>query len=289
MNTNILETEKLIFSYLDGTKALDSLSVRIPAGRKIAVMGRNGAGKSTLFLHFNGINRPDSGQIKYRGQPLQYGAAQIKELRKRVGLVFQDPDNQLFSASVYQDVSFGPLNLGWPEAVAKAKVAEALQRVGAWKLRDKPVHFLSYGEKKRVALAGVLAMEPDVLVLDEPTSGLDPATAKDLLALLDELNGTGTTIIISSHNIDEVYAWADGVYILEQGKLIAQGEPGQVFADTAVLTAAKLSKPWVMEVYESLLAKGIVAEQAAAPRTREALLQLLGSMNNTSHRTGAKE
>lgn len=275
MTVHILEAENVDFRYMDGTRALRNLSMQVPGGKKIAVVGKNGAGKTTLFLHFNGVNRPEKGRILLKGQALEYDARHLKELRKTVGIVFQDPDNQLFSASVYQDVSFGPLNLGWSEDRVRAKVAEALERTGSWDLRDKPVHFLSQGQKKRVAIAGVLAMEPEVILLDEPTSSLDPFYSGQIMALLDEFNQSGATVMISSHNMDEVFSWADFVFVLNDGQVIAQGHPLDVLADPLVLSQANLIKPWVLEMYEGMLAAGMLPPQPAAPRTREQLNALL--------------
>lgn len=276
MTSYILEADNVDFKYMDGTRALHNLTMRVPWGKKIAVVGKNGAGKTTLFLHFNGVNRPEKGRILLRGKTLVYDQRQLKDLRKTVGIVFQDPDNQLFSASVYQDVSFGPLNLGWAEDMVRAKVAEALERTGTWDLRDKPVHFLSQGQKKRVAIAGVLAMEPEVIILDEPTSGLDPYYSGQIMALLDDFNQKGATVLISSHNIDEVFAWADYVFVMNDGKVIAQGCPLDVFADALALAGANLIKPWVLEIYQNLLAAKIISPQEIVPRTREQLISLVG-------------
>ncbi|MBT9139705.1 MAG: Energy-coupling factor transporter ATP-binding protein EcfA3 [Dehalococcoidia bacterium] len=276
MTVHILEADNIDFRYIDGTKALKNLSMQIPWGKKIAVVGKNGAGKTTLFLHFNGVNRPEKGRILLKGRALEYGTRSLKELRKTVGIVFQDPDNQLFSASVYQDVSFGPLNLGWPEDRVRAKVAEALEKTGTWALRDKPVHFLSQGQKKRVAIAGVLAMEPEVILLDEPTSSLDPFYSGQIMALLDEFNQGGATVMISSHNIDEVFAWADYVFVMNDGQAIAQGHPQDVLSDEAALMRANLFKPWVLEMYQGMLAAGMIPPQPVVPRTREQIIGLLG-------------
>jgi len=271
----ILEVENIDFSYMDGTKALTNLSMRIPGGKKIAVIGRNGAGKTTLFLHFNGVNRPAKGDIRYKGSKINYDNKNLKLLRKNIGLVFQDPDDQLFSANVYQDVSFGPLNLGWPEEKVRMKTEEALKKTGIWELRDKPVHFMSHGEKKRAAIAGVLAMEPEVLILDEPTSGLDPYYSEEILALLDEFNAAGSTVIISSHNIDEVFAWADYVFILNEGRVAAEGVPPKLFRKTDVLYGANLIKPWVLEVYDELVAAGKTVGHKQEPRTRADIINIL--------------
>lgn len=278
MSSYILEAREVDFSYLDGTKALQNITVKVPLGQKVAFLGNNGAGKTTLFLHFNGVHRPERGRIVYKGQPIQYDRSTLKELRKSIGIVFQDPDNQLFSASVYQDVSFGPLNLGWDEKPVRERTQWALQETGAWELKDKPVHFLSYGQKKRVAIAGVLAMDPEVLILDEPTAGLDPLYTGQMMELLERINNQGKTVVLSSHNMDEVYAWADYVFVIHAGRVLAEGEPQSIFQREDLLEQASLIKPWVLELYQALVDKGKITPttHSRIPRTRHELLELLG-------------
>ncbi|MFZ5944575.1 MAG: energy-coupling factor ABC transporter ATP-binding protein [Bacillota bacterium] len=271
----ILETDKIEFSYLDGTKAINSLSIKIPQGKKLAVVGNNGAGKTTLFLHFNGVHRPQKGTVYFKGEEISYHKSALKNIRKNIGIVFQDPDNQLFSSSVYQDISFGPLNLGWSEQRIRSKLDEVMTMTGISDLQDKPTHSLSFGQKKRVAIAGVLAMEPEIIILDEPTAGLDPFYTGQIMNLLDGLNKNGATIIISSHNIDEVYAWADYIYVLNSGELIAEGNPEDVFSDGKILEKANLIKPLVLEIYDELLGNGKVPAEHVKPKSREQLLQLI--------------
>ncbi|MBT9174086.1 MAG: Energy-coupling factor transporter ATP-binding protein EcfA3 [Syntrophomonadaceae bacterium] len=277
MRQEILTADKITFTYLDGTTALHELSVKIPQGRRAAFVGNNGAGKTTLLLHFNGINRPDDGEVRYKERKLDYSSKGIKELRKNIGYVFQDTDSQLFAGSVYQDISFGPVNLGLPPAEIKVKLERVMRETGLLALKDKPPHALSHGQKKVVAIAGVLVMEPEVLILDEPTAGLDQVSASRVMDLLNSLNNTGTTIIFSSHNMDEVYAWADIVFVLKDGTIIAEGRPADVFRRRSVLQAASLRKPLVLELYDNLVSRGCLPAQAEAPATGEALLLLLGA------------
>ncbi len=260
---------------MDGTKALKKLSMNIPEAKKVAVIGNNGSGKTTLFLHFNGIHRPDSGKIYYRDKKMDYSSGEIKNIRKNVGIVFQDPDNQLFSGSVYQDISYGPVNLGWDEKEIRERIEEAMTQTGTLELRDKPTHFLSYGQKKRVAIAGVLAMSPEVMILDEPTAGLDPVFTSQIMEMLNDLNKQGTTVIISSHNMDEVFSWADYVFVLSQGEIIADGDPAELFRDVQVLKRGNLKKPWVLDMYDYLLSKGMVKDDTNIPRTRDGLINLI--------------
>ena len=271
----ILEAKNLEFSYLDGTKALHNLSIQIEKGKKIALVGNNGAGKTTLFLHFNGVHRPNKGEIRFKGELLTYHSKQVKELRKNIGIVFQDPDHQLFSASVYQDVSFGPVNLGWPEKKVREKIEAAMAKTGIQDIKDKPTHFLSHGQKKRVAIAGILAMEPEVIILDEPTAGLDPVGTGQMMSLLDEFNQSGATVILSSHNLDEVYAWADYIFVIHRGQIIADGSPEEIFRNEEVMQKANLLKPWVLDIYDCLRAKGLVNYTGKAPKNRGELKNFL--------------
>lgn len=274
----ILEAESIDFSYMDGTQALKKLSIQLEKGKKYAVVGNNGSGKSTLFLHFNGVHRPSEGKIKYRGEVMKYNHKSLKQLRKNVGIVFQDPDNQLFSASVYQDISFGPVNLGWREDKIRAKVDEALKKTGTWEFKDKPTHCLSHGQKKRVAIAGILAMEPEIIFLDEPTAGLDPYYCSEMMQLLDEFNKMGTTLILSSHDLNEVYAWADYIFVMNSGEIIAEGLPDDIFRNDQILKKANLGKPWVLEVFDELIKRGLIKKDCPTPRKKEQLMALFSQM-----------
>ena len=240
------------------------------------MIGNNGSGKTTFFLHLNGIHRPQQGYIYFRDKKIGYKADEIKYIRKNIGIVFQDPDNQLFSGSVYQDVSYGPVNLGWDEDIIREKISKAMVQTGTWEFKDKPTHFLSYGQKKRVAIAGVLAMEPEVMILDEPTAGLDPVYTSQIMELLNDLSKKGTTVILSSHNMEEVYAWADYIFVLYQGEIIAEGLPELLFRDIEILEKANLKKPWVLDVYDNLVERNKITETGnILPRTREELLKLI--------------
>ena len=191
--TLLLEASALRHVYADGSIGLDDCSLAIRSGSRNALLGRNGSGKTTLLQHFNALLQPTGGQVRFAGLPVDYGRSGLNALRRRVGLVFQNPDRQLFSASVVEDVSFGPLNLGLDETTVRQRVGAALTAVGMSDLADKPVHHLSFGQKKRVCIAGVLAMQPDVLLLDEPMAGLDATMQIELQALLDSLTARGIT------------------------------------------------------------------------------------------------
>ncbi|MEW5897761.1 MAG: ATP-binding cassette domain-containing protein [Bacillota bacterium] len=271
----ILEAKEVSFRYPDGTPALENVTLAVAEGQKTAFLGPNGAGKTTLFLHFNGLFRPVKGKISFAGREVRYDRASLLELRKNVGIVFQDPETQLFSASVWQEVSFGPLNLGLPAPEVKERVLSALSAAQVLDLKDRPTHFLSYGQKKRVAIADILAMHPRVLICDEPTAWLDTRRGKQIMDLFAGLNASGTTIVFSTHDVDLAYSWADYVFLLKDGMLIGEGPPEAVFGDPRLLAAAELEKPWVVEVYEELQRKGWVAGRRP-PRSKEELLALIG-------------
>ncbi len=224
--------------------ALRSLNATLPAGAKIAVVGRNGAGKSTLFLHCNGLYRPSSGQVYFKERALAYDRQFLRWLRQQVGMVFQNPDDQLFSASVAQDISFGPLNLGLSEEEARRRVAIAADMCEISHLLDRPAHGLSGGERARVALAGVFAMEPEVLVADEPLASLDPWMRLVFFDILQRFYDGGKTIIMATHNLSVVRCWASYVVVLQDGQVAFGGAPEDLLADHAMLDQTGLSRVW---------------------------------------------
>jgi cobalt/nickel transport system ATP-binding protein len=254
----VLEARKVRYTYTDGPEALRDVDLIIKEGKKIALVGPNGAGKSTLMLTFNGILRPTSGEILFKGVPLKYDSSSLREIRRKVGMVFQNPDDQIFAPTVYQDVAFGPVNLGFPKERVDRYVDYALSYVGLSGYERRPPHHLSGGEKKRVAIAGVLAMEPEVMILDEPTSNLDPASAEEMMEMLDELNCGGKTIIISTHDVELAYRWADEVMLMENGRLLKEGSPSQVFDDHELIARARLKLPLIMEIYKELASRGVL-------------------------------
>jgi len=274
----ILEAIDLEYSYPDGTKALRRVNMAVHLGEKIAVLGSNGAGKSTLFLHFNGILQPEGGCIRFHGRDLSYKRAEIMELRRKIGIVFQDPDSQLFSASVLQEVSFGPMNLGLSEAEVRRRVAKALQDTETGDLIDRPTHMLSFGQKKRVSIADILAMEPEVIIFDEPTAWLDPRHAREFMQLLDDLSKQGKTIIISTHDVDLAYSWADRIFVMKQGQVLAEGKPEDVFCRKQLIGIADLNLPWLVETHNELVRLGLLTPERSLPRTKEELYASLAPL-----------
>ena len=239
-----IEARELRYIYEDGTAALKGINLRAERGKITGILGANGAGKSTLFLNLNCVLQPSDGEILLDGVPVKRDRKGLTELRRRVGIVFQDPDDQLFSADVYRDISFGAVNLGLPEAEVRRRVEAAMERTGVSHLRDKPTHALSFGQKKRVAIAGVLVMEPEALILDEPTAGLDPQGVSDLLELLTSLRDSqGMTILMATHDMDVVPLCCDYAYLLGGGSVLAQGTPEELFTKAELLRANHLRLP----------------------------------------------
>lgn len=249
---NIIETKNISYQYPDGTEALKNVDFRAKKGKIVALLGPNGAGKSTLFLHFNGILRPVSGSITIDGKPLGYKKKDLMEVRQKVGIVFQNPDDQLFAPTVMEDVAFGPMNIGLCKEEVEERVKESLKRVGMEGMENKAPHHLSGGQKKRVAIAGILAMKPEIMVLDEPTSGLDPKGASQIMHLLYKLNQEGMTIVISTHDVDLVPLYAYNVYIISDGKIIKEGNPSEVFEDIKTIRDANLRLPRIAHLMEIL-------------------------------------
>ncbi len=233
-----VEVADLRFAYPDGTEALDGLDLTIRPGERVALLGPNGAGKTTLALHLNGIHAPSSGSVRVGGLAVQDNLA---EIRRRVQLVFQDADDQLFMPTVREDVAFGPANLGLRGAELDARVDQALARVDLTELADRPPHHLSGGEKRRGALATALAMEPDVLVLDEPTSGLDPAGRRELVDLLRTLDQTQ---LVVTHDLPFALELCERSVIIDAGRVVADAPTTQLLRDADLLAAHRLELPY---------------------------------------------
>jgi cobalt/nickel transport system ATP-binding protein len=270
----VLSARELTFRYGD-VVGVSSLSLEVSEGRRLAIVGANGAGKTTLLLHLNGTHRPSGGTVLLRGVPVSYDRQGLTALRTAVGLVFQNPDDQLFAGSVFQDVSFGPLNIGLSEAEARTRVDDALEALEIAHLRDRPTHMLSYGQKKRAAIAGAVAMRPEVLILDEPMAGLDPSGSWHLMGLLTRLHESGTTLVVATHDMSLAYEWADEVAVLREGAIVAHGQPQDVMHDPAELAHCGLRVPWVADIAQTLRDCGVLPPDVAAPRTRDQLKKMI--------------
>ncbi|MEC1303183.1 energy-coupling factor ABC transporter ATP-binding protein [Lysinibacillus capsici] len=275
MTAFYFELNQLSYAYADGTKALSDITLDIPKGKKIAILGHNGAGKSTLFQHLNGILKPTAGTIVFEGNDLEYSRKALKALRQKVGIVFQNADHQLFSGTVKQDIAFGPLNLGWSTEKTEEKIAWAVAQTEVEDLLDKPIHFLSVGQKKRVAMAGVLAMEPSVLLLDEPTAGLDNYYATQVLQYLAKLDDGERTILLATHDVPLAYEWADLIIVMEAGRIIYNGDPITLFYEDELLHRAHLERPWIFEMVIALQKKKLLQENINIPRSKQELQQLI--------------
>jgi cobalt/nickel transport system ATP-binding protein len=242
MSHHTLDVCDLRFAYPDGTAALEGVSFHAGHGESIAIVGANGAGKSTLLMHLTGFLTPQSGSVRIGDVPVTRGT--LPDIRRTVGMVFQDPDDQLFMPSVAEDVAFGPMNLGLPAADVAARVTEALERVDALKLKDRPPHRLSGGEKRAVSIATVLAMTPNVLVLDEPSSNLDPKARRRLIGLLRSF---GHTKIVATHDLDMALDVCERAIVLRDGAIMADGPTRALFADEALMDACGLERPLAMQ------------------------------------------
>ena len=234
-----LLVEDLAFAYPDGHQALYAVDLRIGRGERVALLGPNGAGKTTLVLHLNGILRAGRGRVAVAGLPVE--KASLQEVRRRVGIVFQDPDDQLFMPTVGEDVAFGPCNLGLAEEEVAARVAEALEQVGMAGYADRPPHHLSFGQRRRVAVATVLSMRPEILVLDEPSSNLDPAGRRELAEVLQALP---VTLLMVTHDLPYALQLCPRSVVLDDGVVVADGPTRDLLADTALLAAHRLELPY---------------------------------------------
>ncbi|MFW6194597.1 MAG: energy-coupling factor ABC transporter ATP-binding protein, partial [Halobacteriota archaeon] len=244
-----IEVKGLNYSYSDGTRALDNIDFKAFEGEKVVVVGPNGAGKTTFLLHLNGILKGNRGKVEVFGQDASEMSRE--DIVRNVGVVFQDPDDQLFMPTIFDDVAFGPINLGLSESLVRERVANALSTVGFTGYENRAPHNLSFGEKKKAALAAVLSMEPQILVLDEPTANLDPKSRRDLLQKIKELNKRGITIIIASHDVNALPELADRIYVLNK-KMVAEGSPREIFSNSQLLKENKLEVPEVFKLFEVL-------------------------------------
>jgi len=278
-----IETINLSYTYYDGTKALTNLNFSVEEGENMAILGPNGAGKSTLLHHFNGLLMPSSGKVLVLGKMLI--PSDLDWVRQKVGLVFQDPDDQLFARTVGEDVAFGPINLGLPRDEVNARVKWALEATEIADLENKSTQNLSTGQKRRAAIAGVLAMKPEIILLDEPMANLDPRTASKVLRLLLQLNkDLGITLIIATHDLDLVPLFADKICVLNKGEIALQGLPAEVFSKADTIRSMDLRLPRITHLFEILSKNDSILTSKQHPLTigeaRKTIIELLEEKNN---------
>ncbi len=259
MKERVIELSRVCYSYPAGTEALKDVSLHVLEGERVAILGPNGAGKSTLFLLMSGLAAAQSGEVRLFGEQLTpkivADTKHMFSIRKRLGIVFQDPDVQLFSSTIYEDVAFGPLHLGIGENELAERVLGALKLFGIAHLKDKHPYELSGGEKRKAAIASVMSIDPEVVLFDEPTADLDPASRRKVIDLINSLHQRGKTIVVSTHDVDAVPLFADRVYVLNR-TVLGEGTPREVFSDEVLLEEANLEPPHVIRLVKAMRALG---------------------------------
>ncbi len=258
----MIKCENLCHTYQSGSPfektALRDINLEIHAGELVAIIGHTGSGKSTLIQHFNGLEKPTSGKVYIDGVDLSTPKLNLKQIRQKVGLVFQYPEHQLMEETVRKDIAFGPKNMGLSDADVEDRVRSACHAIGLKEsLLDKSPFELSGGEKRRVAIAGVLAMEPKVLILDEPTAGLDPAGRDELLDLILKLNDCGMTIVLVSHSMEDVARIAKRIVVMNDATVIRTGSVAEIFSEAALLSEIGLDVPQISQIVTGLREKGL--------------------------------
>lgn len=267
MNEVILKAENIHYSYTKEHEVLKGISLNIHRGERLAVLGANGSGKSTFFLNINGVLRPESGAVYYRDKLINKSS--IKELRKNVGIVFQDADNQIIASTVRAEVSFGPMNLGLSKEEVTRRVLDSLNYMNISHLIDRPPHYLSGGEKKRVSIADIIAMDSEIIIFDEPTASLDPQNISIFEEVLDKMSAEQRTLVISTHDLEFAFRWADRIVVFCSGNIIADSDPISVLSDNEVLKKANLKKPILLEVFETLVENSVFRESTKPARNMD--------------------
>ncbi|WP_419725499.1 energy-coupling factor ABC transporter ATP-binding protein [Terrisporobacter petrolearius] len=248
----MFKINNLTYQYDKKRKALDNITMDFNNGDIIGIIGSNGSGKSTLFNNLMGILKATQGEILYKNSQLKYDKKSLYNLRKEVGIVFQDPEKQIFYSMVYDDLAFALRNIGMDEKTIKVRISKALEAVNGEEFIDRPVHSLSFGQKKRVAIASVIAMENDLVLLDEPTAGLDPESTRAIVNIIKTMYEKGKKIVITSHDMNLIYDICDYVYVLNQGKIINEGNVEEVFIDEKKIEEAGLELPWLVKLNKNM-------------------------------------
>lgn len=264
----ILRFENVYYTY-SGAKqpTLHGLTMSIPAGKKSALIGQNGSGKSTLFFLADGLYKLQQGSISTHTETLKYDHRSLSVWRQKIGLAFQDPEQQLVAGTVAEDISYGLCNLQLPQREIERRLQQTLADFALQELADRPLHHLSLGQKRRVALAGVMALKPELLLLDEPTAYLDGVQTRNLMVELERIHAVGTTIVMATHDLDLAYQWADWVFVMHQGQLVMEGEAKDVFVQRDVLEELQLGVPLLWDVWEALPASVRPSKNMPFPKT----------------------
>ena len=283
--TPLLRIRGLKYAYSNDKHALNGIDLDIWNGEKLAILGANGAGKSTFFLNLNGVLKADAGSIELDGVKMSQNQKDLNRLRSSIGIVFQDPDNQIIASTVRGEVSFGPMNQEIPVEEVRIRTEAAMKRMDIEQFADRAPHYLSSGEKKRVAIADIIAMHPEIFIFDEPTAALDPASSQMLEGVLDRLSDEGRTIVVSTHDVNFAYRWADRIIVFKDGKIIAQGTPDEIFRNREVLEAANLHEPTLMTVTDHLKSAGLIPESSDNPRSVEAFVRMTKELTALSEKT----
>jgi len=250
---DLLEFDGVSYTYpCNRRPTIDNLTLKIQPHRRHAAIGRNGCGKTTFFRLANGLYRPQKGVIRWQGKPLKYDRKFLNQLRQQVGLVFQNPEQQLVATTVEEDISYGLCNLGLSESEIARRVRQALLDFDLVNLSDAPINYLSLGQKKRVSIADVMVLPPQLLFLDEPTAYLDPYQVRNFHTLLNRIQEMGTTVVLATHNLDFVEAWADWIFVIDGGRVALEGTPETVFSQRQKLQDLGLGVPLVFDVMNGL-------------------------------------
>ncbi len=248
-----LQTDKVSYKYSNArNNAIDSIDFKTSNGRRTALLGENGCGKSTLIYQLNGVYKPLSGTVTYGGEAISYNRDFLTELRSNVSVVLQNPDDQIFSSTVEEDVAMGPMNAGFSHEEVTERIISSLESVGMSEFAQVPIQRLSYGQKKRVSLAGALALRPKILILDEPTAGLDSQISREVMEITDSLNRDGITVVVSSHDVNLIYPWVDDMYVMRNGKMIYSGGPDEFFKDRSSVYLSGLKQPLIFGINHNI-------------------------------------
>ncbi|MEA4972829.1 MAG: ABC transporter ATP-binding protein [Candidatus Metalachnospira sp.] len=278
MKRELLSVKNVCFGY-DDKAILKNVSLSIYYGEKIAVMGPNGAGKSTFLLNINGVLTPDEGEIFLEGNEIN--KKNISNLRKNVGFVFQNADDQIIASTVRTEISFGPMNLKLPKDEVKNRVENAMDYLDLTKMADRPPHYLSGGEKKRVSIADIIAMKAKIMIFDEPMSALDNINSENVENILNNLHDDGTTLVVATHDTDFAYRFADRIIIFMEGNVIADGVPDEIFSDDSILKTAHLKKPLLLEINKALQQYGILDKCETAPKNIKQMIKMINAIKKT--------